>query len=198
MADPGKCSKTHLLFSEPSGQFWTKKGRRLWVTELDFQPYFKSDGSIDMDFKAEDLEDFMRQARDQPLRVKVQPLRQFLFVILLSYNFILILFLCLKAMLPMIHRSKCYRFIWNIFSQINNYDRIGELFFNDSFFLGSCFRYLKFEFRTCVFLRKDITQRNSRESFNWFSHQIILETVKKRSLTQYRVPWILELSFLSF
>ena len=43
-----------------------------------------------MDFKAEDLEDFMRQARDQPLRVKVQPLRQFLFVILLSYNFILI------------------------------------------------------------------------------------------------------------
>ena len=65
MADPGKCSKTHLLFSEPSGQFWTKKGRRLWVTELDFQPYFNSDGSIDMDFKAEDLEDFMRQARDQ-------------------------------------------------------------------------------------------------------------------------------------
>ena len=60
------------------------------MTELDFQPYFKSDGSIDMDFKAEDLEDFMRQARDQPLRVKVQPLRQFLFVILLSYNFILI------------------------------------------------------------------------------------------------------------
>ena len=47
---------------------WTQKGRRLWVTELDFQPYFLSDGSIDMNFKAEDLEDFMRQAWDQRIK----------------------------------------------------------------------------------------------------------------------------------
>ena len=54
------CSSANL-----ADNFKLKKGRRLWVTELDFQPYFNSDGSIDMDFKAEDLEDFMRQARDQ-------------------------------------------------------------------------------------------------------------------------------------
>ena len=54
------CSSANL-----ADNFKLKKGRRLWVTELDFQPYFNSDGSIDMNFKAEDLEDFMRQARDQ-------------------------------------------------------------------------------------------------------------------------------------
>ena len=37
-------------------------GRRVWVTEMDIQPYgLEKYGTIDMDFKAEDLEDFMRQ-----------------------------------------------------------------------------------------------------------------------------------------
>ena len=50
----------HSIFGFQNFYF---SGNRIWVTEFDIQPYgYEKYGIIDMDFKAEDLEDFMRQA----------------------------------------------------------------------------------------------------------------------------------------